>query len=501
MSIDPRKFLNADGTYKRVDIRDLATLGRWGVQLLSTSEHSITIGQKVWTVDQAIAGRVRLGDEVQATAIQNTECSMWGLVIEIDEASNELTAVFGADDLSPITGGPFSEWELQITNRSRAAIERAYSASTIDPTDPTPLVFTVPAGKYFPLSGSVIATALADPTQIILGRVRAYGGTDLYLSKLDTTATVSADFSAWRIELIDGPIEALPLKGINGLVVRRSDDHEIEILPGSVMDSTGTILLTLDAALTKDMEAAWAAGAGNGGMMRTAALAGTISSAALAVTGTGTAFLTDFFPDTILPDYIDNGGYYTASTLANAIISTADNIASPAGAVTTNTAMDTETALAASGDAYYRGLTSVLHLDAGRQVVLFTVLVRDDDTGEIDAILCCSTASGEPDLPAGYTFYRVIAAIAFTRNATPSLSDFEIDMHLYYNQTPFAAKELPYLLDYSYRPTDYPNAVSIPGLSAKTVAVDADELIIRDSEDANALKRLTLANLKTYLGL
>ena len=42
--------------------------------------------------------------------------------------------------------------------------------------------------------------------------------------------------------------------------------------------------------------------------------------------------------------------------------------------------------------------------------------------------------------------------------------------------------------------------LDVNGQTAKTVSVDADELILSDSEDTNAIKKLALSDLKTYIG-
>ena len=57
------------------------------------------------------------------------------------------------------------------------------------------------------------------------------------------------------------------LSYISGLAVTNAadTDHDITVAAGSIMDSTNTVLLTLGSAMTKRIDAAWAAGTGNGG--------------------------------------------------------------------------------------------------------------------------------------------------------------------------------------------------------------------------------------------
>lgn len=508
MTTDLRKFLNADGSYKRVDIRDLATQGRWGVQLYSTSEHAITIGEKTWTVDEAVSGRIKVGDEIQCTAIQHIECSMWGIVTVVDETTNEITAIFAASDLSPVIGGPFNEWEIQITSRARDAIERAFSASSIDPTDAGPFTLTVPADRFFPVNGQVILRALAsDPAIVLLARVIAYAGTTLYLAKNETNAAISESFSSWAVELIDAPPVAATALSISGLgTTRVANEHKYIIQPGSIVDSTGTVLLTLDAALTKRTNEAFAAG-DDAGAVVLVPMTGTASSSGSTVVGTGTNFSgsNGEVATSVEMNHVIAQGY---TSVMSSMIGGSDGAGNLVGTIFSDTSLSTSRDIGLSAETPYRGaLAGILSTtDFGGYICLF----RNPD-GTVDSCVTSSTRSGEPDLPAGATHYAIIAVITGLTAINPASSSYTIIMPLYALQ-PYSMPDgvipntaLQNMGAYSLKmrnasTSGEPTDVAITALTQKVTLAAADKFLISDSAASGALKYVEQSDLLSGVG-
>lgn len=301
------------------------------------------------------------------------------------------------------------------------------SITAIDPTTSGPFAFEIQADNVFipfiPIGGSVFLENTENQDQWLYGIVDAFDETVtpavLHISKVLTSVDPSETISSWFITILDGPPRVLPFFSITGLrVTADAGDplHDIHISEGSVMDSTGKYLLTLPAAIVKRLDAAFLEGTGQGAYVQSANLAGTVSSAALVVTGTGTAFLSDFTTaggKAKLTDYEDQfiawkGAAEYASRQRGSIIS--------AGAVTTqivassNTAALSDNALAAAGVTYKRGGWPV-------NGNLAAVIARRDSDGYIDVFSCAFNASGNPDLPAGYTYYRVLASLLVTASA------------------------------------------------------------------------------------
>jgi hypothetical protein len=310
-----------------------------------------------------------------------------------------------------------------------AAITEDFSSTSVNPTTGGPWTFTVTAGRFFPIGGTLLIRPLADWTIALIGEVSAYNSTSLTVTLRATNATVSQAYTSWSIALLDSPPAKMPVLSIVGLSVDTSDiasaNSPVTIEPGYVMDSSGTVLLSLETAITKYLDVDWAAGTNQGGIFRTP-LAGTVTAAGSTITGSGTTFTIDLsYPDA-LTDYVNSGG--VEHDISSSSIVSTDSDSAEVVTITNNTSMAVNPTLAgAAGAAYYRN-GFFAQTTTGQW---FPTLIRKDSDGSIDAVFACSTVSGEPDMPSGYTRYRVIAAL-------DNVSGAGIVEHHIHNNAPFA---------------------------------------------------------------
>jgi len=428
---------SAEGIFRRVGIEEIDFFARFGARVYSTTQHWITEGLKLFVVDNEIE-RVKIGDEVQCTALQNRECNMWGIVSE--KFGNTISIIFSVNDLSAIIGGPFNEWEIQVTGRPRDAIETSFSNTSIDPTVDGPLTWVVPANKFYPVGGSVLATALSDPDVILFGRVAAYSddGTNLVLQKVTTTAEDPGAYSSWRLSLIDGPPIGLSMGEINGLsVAPGSVDplHDILVYPGTIRDSTGLVDLSLPLGLTKQLDADWVIGSNQGALIKVP-LPGTVSGSGNNATGVGTNFLTAFGATGAagLSDWeawATSPDYPATPTRSAFTKSGSPLVAHAVNTVTSDTVLTYAGSLSFSNNTIVRGGTGSAN---SSNINYGVILIRRDVDGVIDVCLSALTGSGEPDRPAGWTLYRVIAMVSYSDTKivrikpllTPEASDNDI---------------------------------------------------------------------------
>lgn len=498
---DPRQFANgidADGkvTFARVGVEDIDYRGRFGAIATSTTENEVSIGEKYFTLD-VDEGKIRVGDDVLLISLDDQDCHMWGEVIGTDTVAEPLRIRVFVDDISALTNTS-RNWEIQVVARPKPGIEKDTSLTEFDPTDGGPWTLTVTAGKFFPIGGTLLIKPTTDRTIAVIGEVKAYSGTGLTVSLRSTNATVSTSYDSWSIALLDSPPAKLPFYGINGLVVTTGTSaNKVSISAGSVMDSTGAVELRLESAIVKYTQTLFAAGSEAGGVSRSAALGGTISSSGTTVTGSGTAFVTNFHTNGKMNDlsWYDSGGF-------KSIISTAaeTSVVASQGGQTTQT---TTSALGASaGTTYYRGgvITSAVLAGSGG-ITYFLCIIRKDSDGSIDACFCSLTRSGEPDLPAGYTYYRIICIVNITGSVASPTYTYTHPLHdLAVPNDSAGNAKLADMAAYTLKgrnagTTGDPSDIDISALTEKTTPVAADLLLIQDSAASNAFKKVQAANL------
>lgn len=161
----------------------------------------------------------------------------------------------------------------------------------------------------------------------------------------------------------------LPKNYIAGLLLSNNatdPNNDIDIESGVARGRENTQDLKLDATLTKQLDAAWAVGHDQGGLLGSGSLAGTVANSASSttVTGTGTSFTTDFqVGDTI---------YINDRSAARRIT-----------AIASNTSLTVESHFgtgSVTGSAYSR--------DGGKAPSTWyhLSLIRRSDTGVVDAL-------------------------------------------------------------------------------------------------------------------
>lgn len=410
-----------EAVWNRLKFHEMDLSGRLGASVTSTTLITIGVGEHVFAADSQTT-RFKVGDDVEMIIRDPVVQAMFseqpdiplglaGTVIEKGGTDTDPTLKVLVNDVpAALEGMDIEVWELVVWMRPKAWLEVDVSTTGIDPTDDGPFTLAVTAGKLFNLpAGTVQLRSIAKPHITILTSIKAYSGTSLVLNKIATNSAVSETLSAWDVFLIDAPPPGIPLYQLNGLrvTVNGTDaDHDIDISKGSVRDSTDTVDLFLETGVTKRLDAAWAAGTNQGAQVQSANLAGTVSSAALNVTGTGTAFEDDFgagFIAATLADLVAQGDILASRS---SIISAA-GVTSSTNTISSDTAMTTLVALGASSATYKRGGY------VSNDFAIYGIgIARNDSTGDCEIFATAFSGSGEPDLPSGYTHYRIIARIA-----------------------------------------------------------------------------------------
>lgn len=484
---DSRKVVRGvddDGNlvFQQVGLQEIDFFARFGAKVTSSSENTIGVGTQIYTAD-IDADKIRVGDDVQITSLVDVQCYQYGIVVANDTTTYPSQLTIVVNDVSPLTG-TFSSWEIQVVARPKAWLEVDISTTSIDPTAAGPFTMTVTAGKMFPLNGSVLLRSIEDPRIAVLALVNNYSGTSLVLRKIATTASVSQSYSAWDVALIDAPPQDLPFLSIVGLTVSADASGTpwpVTITPGSVMDSTNTVRLTLESTLVKRLSATWAVGTNQGGVVL-AAQTGTITSVGTAVTGTGTSFTSNFSTTPSLDDYVASGGLATVKSRI-----TTGSQYRYVESVTNDTALVLGASFSpdVTGAAFSRNAIKESTVRFGNWFVL---LIRKDSDGSIDSCFSAPTADGIPDIPAGYTYYRVLATI--TDN-----TQLAVEQHIYDANAPYiSGTEL--IVTYGVPDAKSVNARYITGTS--TVQFTAGASDIQFTVPANGITNTELNNMAAY---
>ena len=524
---DPRQYVkyieNGIPYYSQVGVEEISTRGRFGETGTSYTSNDISIGNKTFYLDDPRSD-IRVGDDVLITCLTNTSFFMWGEVSNRVEDDDDVYLNIFVDDVSKLTEENLINWEIQVVARPKPGIEKDVSTSSNNPTTGGPWTFTVTEGKFFPIGGTLLIKPTTDRSIAVIGEVKAYSGTSLVVSLRETNATVSQSYDSWSIALLDSPPADLPLRLINGLLTTPSSSG-MTISPGSVMDSTGEVLLSLTSPLTKLWTSDWTAGNNTGGVVRVE-LPGTISVSGTACTGSGTSFTTD----------VTSLGLSDWSTQRNSAVFPLVHISRGSASSSVLSVSDNTSCTLFGGNMdslsdvnYQRG--AIPHSNFSG--FLYLCLIRKDSDGSLDACYSSATPTGEPDIPAGYTYYRVLALLNFVGT---TLNDFEQALYGYGNQ-PFVnkfsslqtilmnntssngnasyksavsidTKTVPhtndfvllwdYFTGYGIKKAGVSGLVvpeTITGKTEKTSFADDDLILIADSEASFALKKVTKANL------
>ncbi|MGD9768233.1 MAG: hypothetical protein AB7U62_11360, partial [Pseudolabrys sp.] len=159
-------------------------------------------------------------------------------------------------------------------------------------------------------------------------------------------------------------------------------NNDIDVASGFARDENNAFDLIMPAGMTKQMDAAWAAGTNAGALLQSANLTGTITVVAnTTVTGSGTTFGTDF--------------------IVGDVIQTAGGQARRITAIASNTSMTVESA-------WTSGETGVTYKRGGkaRNCVYRVFAIGRDSDGTVD--IAVSTRDTPVDLPAGWSGFARI---------------------------------------------------------------------------------------------
>lgn len=406
---------NGNAVFQRVGVEELNYRGRFGATETSGTENTISIGDKYFTLDHDNEN-FRVGDDILITALPDpTSCFMWGEIIGVDTVDEPKRIRVFVDDVSNLSG-TFSYWEVQVVARPKPGIEKDISLSEVEinPGTGKSIVFTVSENKFFPVGGQVLIKPTEDRTVALLGKISAYSGDTLTVVETATNLESVTTYSSWSIALLDAPIR-YSQKYVDGLQIRKGDAaYSIIVEAGSIMDTTGSVLLTLQETNYKSLNDAWSSATGSAmypvGAVVQVPLSGTIGSSGITVTGSSTAFLTDFDIHSTIP--MDDYSIYSRNILSNQ----ASTIYSGSeGRViydtNNNTDMDVTSSWTVSGGSSYGRNSLLAALPETETVTYFVYIIRNPSTGEVDISANNRTVSRAPDLPSGYTEWRLIASI------------------------------------------------------------------------------------------
>lgn len=286
---------------------------------------------------------------------------------------------------------------------------------------------------FFPVGGSAFIAWQKDNSNVwIFVKINGWDPDTLTLSfskvlSSVTPTTTTGPYSEWFVSVIDGPPEGFPFLGIIGLRISiASGANDFTVSAGSIRDSTDTVNLTLDSETTKFISNEWSAGDGGGAIIRSTDLplafggGGTISSSGATVVGVGTRFRDDFDARSAIPD--KKGGWLRdftrqvagSDTFIGSVYFTPAIISSGGidttvvdGSVTSQSDLSTTVNLGVTDATYRRGGIC--------DCTYAVVLMLADATGVCDVGVSSFTGDGDaPDLPAGYTYWRVLGALTKT---------------------------------------------------------------------------------------
>lgn len=311
--------------------------------------------------------------------------------------------------------GTITSWSLFAqdgppVNADQIAVSK--SSATLGAGDFT---FTIQAGQNFPIQGPVTLTALADPTKQMLGVIKAYSGTSLIVTVPSTGVYGSGTFAAWNILNTGPPQTRIPLYGIDGLQMSQSGTSAtVNINAGSVRDSTDAVDLALSANTTLDLSSI--------AKVVQVVQTGTISSSGVTVTGSGTSFTTVFGSGVLantLTDWTDQSTKLgiNVGTTFEPLISTSSATAGITS-VASNTSLTTDTVAlgAGAGTTFYRG--GPIYTANTQTISYGIILAYKTSDGTVGAFAVSPTLSGNPDLPSGYTYYRVLGIVTIRYNGS-----------------------------------------------------------------------------------
>jgi len=213
---------------------------------------------------------------------------------DIVEVTSALSVVAPQGATLGYAGAAVATIYVYLINNAGTAELAIRSASRIDEGN---LHSTTAIGTGSDLSSTLYSTTLRSSLPV------------RYLGRITVTMGASAgDWDNAPTQVNLGEVnneqgaEVLPTNHIEGLELSIGTDteHDIDISTGYVIDTTTTSKMEIATTLTKQIDATWAVGTDAGGMATTTTETGTFTSSGTAVTGSGSAFTTDFSEGDIL---------------------------------------------------------------------------------------------------------------------------------------------------------------------------------------------------------
>lgn len=281
---DVVRSFNSDGSanFDQVGFEELDFSAVFGGKTSSTTQNAIEYGIKTFTLD-VDDGKIQVGYPIQCQSLDDPECFMQGVVVRKDTvivspAEIDIAVVI----ISPLVNTS-NNWELQVVPVAGFSVQPSATAgistSSVDASGAGPFTFVTQSDKLFmqieALQGTVVCSALADPSVYLFGRILANASTNLVLEKIYSNATGSHD--AWSVQMFDGPDNGLLFTDCIGLSLTHNGAQELTITAGSCRDSTNTIDLVLTGTLEKDISLDFTEGDGGGTQVYSGNLTGTIT--------------------------------------------------------------------------------------------------------------------------------------------------------------------------------------------------------------------------------
>lgn len=413
-------------TASQVGIEQISYTALLGPPAASYSSNDVGPGVKIFSLDNNDAD-YRVDDSVEFRVPGEPLLYMYGIITATDTVNVqpiEITVSIRRASL-PTLGG-VTNWVIQkVPNiAAETGALTGFSDTSLqfggghDIYEGAVVTLTTQADQYFDPGSIITATDAYNSDNYFAIRSKAYVTTSLVGEVVKVGPDAAGTIAQWNLYQDSPPERGIPLYAINGLRVTpnaATPITKINVSPGSIRDSTDTLDLVLTSAITKDLSAVFVAGTGNGALVQSATLAGTVSSSLLQVTGTGTAFTTDFGA-TALSCHLTDLDTQIGSVLNRKPSITSNGVSTQINTVTDSTHLSTSNfGLGASGSTYVRG-----GWRSGITLYFGVLLIRKDADGSVDVALTSFTPTGAPDLPSGYSYYRVLGYLlaGATANST-----------------------------------------------------------------------------------
>lgn len=400
----------------------------------SSTQAEVNLGDVQFILDSDPG--FQLDYPIQITPSGEDGVFMKGTIKTIDTGSGQ--TLLTVHVTRAVGGGIFTNWNLLVTSAPDVSVSTgtAFSSTgngatslgmkmTLGNPGAFPyssgalgvgsiMSFTVPANQNFPVDSHLKVDDYSNPNNHYHVKVKAYSGTTL-------TAVITSAFgtgvpsSAWRISGLVGPQTRITPFGISGLqVVQSGTTATLNINAGCVRDSGDTIDLCLAANTTLDLSSSSSIVTVQGPGTTT-----TFGGGITTLVGSSTTFTTSFSTAGTLTDLTNQTtALGLAAITARSIVWDGVSVTTNISAIANDTHATLGQAVSGTTGAYYRGgpvsHTGSLNLELDYGIIL----AYQASTGTVKPFGVSFTQNGAIDLPSGYTYYRVIAAVGIYYNGS-----------------------------------------------------------------------------------